>query len=396
VGQIPAGYTNVIFAAFNPDYTEISWEGGVNYQTVDLVVPEDANMFTLEQLVDDQGAHFKYDGTWSKYEYIEPCVENYGLMEVTGKYTEGTYNEELQQWEILNVELQAGAMFKLYNLCRNETLNVVIAQGAEYFDMGENDELTVKEDGKYNFYLKLDYGNDQLYVTKEETPIVENYDSSADVNNAEKDAQLTLGAFTVVYVNGAYIYIQDENGMTLIYAREYGLKAGDRVAAGLQGVVDIYKGLHEFKPTTAFEDLTIEAGEVPAVKEAAAVPTMADINHMYIYRGVRFNEINGRTITGTFKGETITFYDQFYKFVENTNAPARVAADEQTSYTITGCVSVFNGNLQVYIAEIKEESNTSALEETMMQNNARKMILNGQFYILRDGVIYNAQGAVVR
>ena len=213
----------------------------------------------------------------------------------------------------------------------------------------------MKESGKYNFYLKLEYGNDQLYVTKVETPVVDDYDSSADVNSADKGTELTLGEFVVVYANDPYYYIQDENGMTLIYKKGLGLNAGDHVSAGMAGEVDVYKDLHEFKPATAVEDVTVTAGDVPAIPEATAAPVMENINHMYIYRGVRFGEISGRSINATFKGESILFYDQFYKFVEKQNMPARVAAEDDTLYKITGCVSIFNGNLQVYIAEIEED-----------------------------------------
>jgi hypothetical protein len=50
-----------------------------------------------------------------------------------------------------------------------------------------------------------------------------------------------------------------------------------------------------------------------------------------------------------------------------------------------------------WFESIEEINNTvTSLESVVLNNKANKVVMNGLFYIVREGVIYNAQGAVVR
>ena len=100
---------------------------------------------------------------------------------------------------------------------------------------------------------------------------------------------LTFGAFDVVYVNGNYTYIKDETGAALIYKSNYGLNAGDHVEAGLQGSLNIYNKLYEIVPTSTVAELTVTAGQSPAIPDATEVSSFNTMNQVAVYRGIHFS-----------------------------------------------------------------------------------------------------------
>ena len=107
------------------------------------------------------------------------------------------------------------------------------------------------------------------------------YSSLADVRKCAKGDKVTLKAFEVTYAPAAdtrYYYIKDATSTCVIYANNYGLKAGDKVDMGLEGEVDIYNGLYEIKPITAKADLKITSGAAPQPAIATAAPLKILIN----------------------------------------------------------------------------------------------------------------------
>ena len=189
--------------------------------------------------------------------------------------------------------------------------------------------------------------------------------SMADVMSAEKGAEVTMRAFDVVYVNGSNIYVKDETGAGLVYAANYGLKAGDYVAAGMAGTVDIYNGLYEIKPTSKFEDLTVTAGEVAKFATATALPSQENMNQVVVYKNVTFaaeTKIDGttRNATGTWKEQELAIYNQFK--IEQTFEAGK-------AYNITAANAVYakgeNVTWQVYFLSAEEYEAPSLSKDTV-------------------------------
>jgi len=168
------------------------------------------------------------------------------------------------------------------------------------------------------------------------------YTTCAEVNVAADKTSLCLNEVTVVYVNGSNIYVKDASGMTLVYMSGSGLKAGDKVS-GIKGVVSIYNGLPELKPSNAAKDWTITAGEAPAIAEATAAPVAADVNKVLTWKGVKltgsFTTGGFQTIKGVFGTDTIAFYNNF-KIAQQ--------FDAANDYDITGAVAIYKSTIQVY------------------------------------------------
>lgn len=166
----------------------------------------------------------------------------------------------------------------------------------------------------------------------------------AEVNLAAKGDNIILNTVTVVYVNGANIYVADATGTTLVFAYDFGLTAG-QVVKGLVGTMDIYNGLPELKPSVTLKDLTITEGTIPEPTSVTAAPVAADVNKYLTIEGVRFdkdykafktkanaNVIIGETTLVVRNNFTIDFGDIMKAY----------------TYDITGFVSVYNGNVQFY------------------------------------------------
>ena len=184
-----------------------------------------------------------------------------------------------------------------------------------------------------------------------------NYATLADIYNMAADSAFTLGAFDVVYVpsfqSGSNMYIKDSTGSCVIYKVNYGLQAGDHVEAGLQGKVSIYNGLHEVIPITAKEELTITHGEAPAPMVATEVPSLNNASQYVVYEGVSFTTdtafVEGRrhTVYGSWNGQTITFYNQYY-------IGATLSANK--TYNITAVNTIYRTTPQAYPLAVEEVS----------------------------------------
>ena len=102
-------------------------------------------------------------------------------------------------------------------------------------------------------------------------------------------------------------------------------------------------------------------------------------------------------------GEEIRFYDPGTMTRDNCTGwnfvvagyeqNAKIAADMNGTYTFTVTGNMATG--QVSLSVTYPDNQGSALEETTVSSELRKVMVNGVLYIIRDGKMYNAQGAVV-
>ena len=170
-----------------------------------------------------------------------------------------------------------------------------------------------------------------------------------EVNAAAQDAFVAFKKVTVVYVNDAYNYVKDETGYSLIYSRNYGLKAG-QVVEGLQGTMTIFSKLHEVVPTVTLADLTITEGTAPEPESLTIVPTMADINkyvrieNVAVAKAFEFTDTKEqtaaqRTLAAKLGEEDITLYNTF-----------KIAQTfEAANYNIIGIVTCHDATMQISV-----------------------------------------------
>ena len=179
----------------------------------------------------------------------------------------------------------------------------------------------------------------------------------ADANGLAKDAVAALNEVTVTYVNGAYIYVKDVTGSTLVYAFDYGLKAGD-VVSGILGVASPYNGLPELKPSVTKDELTITAGTAPAPEEFSAAPVAADVNKYIIMKNV--SVATGSFTTSSATNLNLTIGEQ--TVVLRNNFKLEATFDASKKYNVVGAVAIYNSTIQVYFISAEEVTATPAPE----------------------------------
>ena len=193
------------------------------------------------------------------------------------------------------------------------------------------------------------------------TPVV--YNTCADVNAVSANTNMTLNEVTVVFIKGSNIYVKDETGTTLVYTNAYSdLVPGDRVS-GIAGQAKLYNGLPELAASTAFADLTVVPGDAPVIFDAQAAPTADNVNEVMMFRGVQmptasFTTARATNINGTFAGEQVAFRNNWKEAFD---------FDSTKTYTMLGCVAIYNGNIQVYVTNIEEE--VAPVQHYYIKNN---------------------------
>jgi len=213
----------------------------------------------------------------------------------------------------------------------------------------------------------------------------------AEVYNKAKNDEIALNEVVVTYANGKNIYVKDATGAMLVYLNAAGdasWAAGD-VLAGVEGILDIYNGLYEVKPSAAqAAAVTVTPGEAPAAEVMTTAPVAADMNKYILLKGVTVSAAtfpSNKNMNATIGEET---------FVLRNNFNADVAFDTEKKYDITAVVAVYNTTVQAYFINA-EESTTTAIDNTVVSEKAIKMFENGQLIIIKNGVKYNALGSVI-
>ena len=206
--------------------------------------------------------------------------------------------------------------------------------------------------------------------------------SCAVANAAEDGTVVALNEVVVAFVNGKNNFIQDNEGWTLLYVEDAGLKVGDRVT-GIKGEIDIFYNTPEVIPFNLGE-WTITAGEAPAPAVQEAALTTTDINHFIKLEGVALNGAftqENNTVEGTWKGEKVAIHDKF-----KTNA-----SFAEGLYDVVGVVSIYKNNLQVNF--ISAEAQAEDIFNATVEGQAEKFVRDGQLIIRMNGVEYNVLGA---
>ncbi len=145
----------------------------------------------------------------------------------------------------------------------------------------------------------------------------------------------------------------------------------------LQGSWDNWE-LHEFTQNLQEDNATLAL---------QLDPETYDFQIVLEYGGVQVYFYN----TGTMTRDNCTGWN--FDLVTEYGQNARLTADMTGSYTFTLTGDLDNN--QVTLSVTYPDNQGSALEETSVSSELRKVMENGVLYIIRDGKKYNAQGAVV-
>ena len=145
------------------------------------------------------------------------------------------------------------------------------------------------------------------------------------------------GPITAIYQNGQYLYVVDsKNYPMLVYGSTNNTyENGDQIYE-ISGKYSPYNNLPELtNPVFG----TKSAGTAVNPIALTAAPTEAQVNQYVELANVSGISGSGQNYTAEFAGSTIALYSRF----NGVNIPT----DDKT-YTVTGFVSIFNTNIQIY------------------------------------------------
>ena len=176
--------------------------------------------------------------------------------------------------------------------------------------------------------------------------------SCLEVYQKAKNDAVLLNPVTVTYSNGANVWVMDGSASMLIYLPSgftNNFQAGD-VLSGVAGTVDIYQNIvYEVKPdATQAAAIVATPGEAPAPSQAAVIEA-SDVNKYVILPGFsikgEFTAASKTSLPAALGEDTVTIYNNF-KFAYTFEAGK--------TYNITGVVSAYKGNPQVYFISAEE------------------------------------------
>ena len=235
----------------------------------------------------------------------------------------------------------------------DETMGTV--EGAGEYTEGKTVTLIAKANPGYEFVKWSNESTDNplVFEATENVTLTASFQAQTPITIAEANKladtkTCILKEVTVSYVYKSYIHIQDASGYGMIFQNNFGLKAGD-VVTGLTCQKTTYNGLPQFVPTCTKADLTIVAGEAPAVAELTTAPTgnyHQVVKLMNVKMTGSFTTSSNSTLTATCPdGKTIAIYNgknHAYTFVAS------------KTYNITGDVCQYSGKIQVSAYAIEE------------------------------------------
>jgi hypothetical protein len=182
-------------------------------------------------------------------------------------------------------------------------------------------------------------------------PKTTNVATVAELNALENGTAFTYTSDAlVVYLNGAYAYIKDDTGSSLIYdsskTKFANLGIGSRITANWTGKVSIYNNLFEAVPDDVLPTAGTSAVLVTYPDAAITDVVAANMNQVVVLKGVTYTAPEGKNFTISQGGVEVKGYNTFNLEI--------AAPEEGKTYNITGVISVYKENVQFLPIAIEE------------------------------------------
>ena len=295
---------------------------------------------------------------------------------------------------VVNTAAEGEYMLQGITLAANDELKVIglVGETVNWYPAGQDNNYVVAADGTYDIYFRPDGQGGQdwhqgYFYVAEVVPATAI--TCLDVYQMAKgDAVDLLNDVTVTFANGKNVWVVDGSASMLIYFSANTNYAPGDVLSGIAGTVDIYNGVTEIKPS-ADQAAAIVAtpGEAPAAIQTVVVEA-ADVNKYIVMPEIEFEE-DAAFAEGTASNITMN------GVVVRNNFKNGFAFEAGKKYNVYGVVTLYQSNPQVYFITAEEATET-AINNTNVDAQVVKFFENGQLIIIKNGVRYNAQGAVVR
>lgn len=315
--------------------------------------------------------------------YKEVVDENQ-VLAPTFSLTSGTY--EGTQSLTLNCETEGATIYYTMNGGQPQTYTGAIELTAgeyAFVAWAEKDGMTKSSEVTANYKIVA--------------PLVANSIAEFLTLGAENtDREITLNCDLTVTYQGSTsegnttrdLYVQDKDGKGLLIFNfdNPQLKKGD-VISGVKGKYDLYNGVPELIEPVLGE--VKETVEVAPVSVDASQLTVDNVNDYVVINNVEISEINGANATLNDETATLALYNKY-------NA-CTYPEDLTKKYFVTGIVSVFKGNVQIYVLEITDDTESSVNDAVANEFKAVAVVNGIEVNVVEAGLVsvYNAAGQLV-
>lgn len=208
-------------------------------------------------------------------------------------------------------------------------------------DIKGNTKADCEQVGFYdcNNLLGACFVQNVLFVDTDEDAPVQAITCADVYSKAKNDVVDLLNPVVVTYANGKNVWVKDATASMLIYLPANGTYQAGDVLSGIAGVVDIYNGVTEIKPSAdQVAAITVAAGDAPAAEELATVAA-TDVNKYIVLKNV---DAEGEFAEGTQSNLTIAGVTVRNQFKNG------YAFEAGKKYNIYGVVTLYQNNPQVY------------------------------------------------
>lgn len=260
-------------------------------------------------------------------------------------------------------------------------------ESTNYFPTGMDNNYVITEAGDYTVYFRPDgqggedwhYGCIYAEYHEPATPL-----SLTEFIEAAPTTEVTLKPLTVIFASGKNTYVIDEEGIALVIFdanKTYydGTLTAGKVLTGQKATYTLYKNQSEIIPTNT---AVASDGVAPVPTELDAAPTDEHINHFVSFKNVEAT-LNNKN-----------YY--IFSNVQLYGATGALKPTEAGNYDVEGLYIVYNGTQPEIIVTALAPASATAISNTADEVKAFKTIENGQLVIIKNGVRYDATGAVLR
>lgn len=408
--EVPAGYTQVIFVRMNGNTTENNWENKWN-QTGNLTIPTDGkNMFKPDD----------WDGkttTWStytpsvKYTFTEGSTWYIDFSAITGKK-----GANYPKANVADIDYSANAGGTVIPV--TFTADVTWAEGATFIKTEEGgwDALTftTPTEGANCAQVAAD-GKSYTWTTY--VPVVEPEVIAYELNGGELPTATvpTQDSLIAAFKDGYNAYFGVSVATTraidnFLYAGAAVNVPTCDVSLFMKDDASPWKWLGDY--VLAVTNAQIEAGTLSTLKELATeLMWRQSLTGFFLQQTKLDSNYKGNAdFTEAGKPEAWgAAYQAAHAVVlptEPVDAPYTLPTPVKDGFTFVGWYDNAEGTGEAYtvipagwsgtLYAIWKQSPATALENIAVEGKAVKAIINGQLIIIKNGVQYNAQGAVVK
>lgn len=410
VVNLPVNSTAAIFSVTSLGENTFTFSNGANYLYSTGSKKTDLNYGTSDRIdftaSNSENGILLTIGTDTRSVLFNGSVFGYYATSNIGS---GYYVVSLYK-EVVDENQVATPIFSLtsgtYEGTQSLTLDCETEGATIYYTMNGGEPQTYADaielaEGEYAFvaWAEKDGMTKSLEVTANytiEAPLVANSIAEFLTLGAENtDREITLNCdLTVTYQGGTKgnvnrdLYVQDKDGKGLLIFNidNPQLKKGD-VILGVKGKYDFYNGVPELINPVLGE--VKETVEVAPVSVDASQLTVDNVNDYVVINNVELSEVNGANATLNDETATLALYNKY-------NA-CTYPEDLTKKYFVTGIVSVFKGNVQIYVLEITDDTE-SGVNDAVVNEFKAVAVANGiEVNVAEAGLVsvYNAAGQLV-